>query len=159
MSGTHRCLVKLVAIASSALLGAGLCAFAGQSLDTRHIVVVERSALSSGVMSRVGQSPDRHVTVIEGADRSYLAVPLYGTSDGLLNVSVKRYEQVTLELRDWPIDEVMHFISGQVEIVDIDGRSRVYGPGDTIVMPRGFSGRWRQLGTVEMSTVEYGTWR
>ena len=45
---------------------------------------------------------------------------------------------------DWPVDEFMYFLEGQVEITNEDGSSRIYGPGDAIVMPKGFNGIWRQ---------------
>ena len=37
------------------------------------LVVLERSALRNGATSKVGKSPDRHVTVIEGADNEFVA--------------------------------------------------------------------------------------
>jgi len=100
-----------------------------------------------------------HVTLIEGSGSGAVEVPRYKSVDGLLEASVKKYERITLELRNWPIDEVMYFVKGNVELTDASGKSQVYGPGDAIVIPRGFSGRWRQLNSIEMFTVTYGVWK
>jgi len=97
--------------------------------------------------------------LIEGSGRVAVEVPRYKSVDGLLEASVKKYERITLELRNWPIDEVMYFVKGNVELTDASGKSQVYGPGDAIVIPRGFSGRWRQLNSIEMFTVTYGVWK
>jgi uncharacterized cupin superfamily protein len=62
---------------------------------------------------------------------------------------------VTLELHDWPVDEFMFIVEGQVEITDASGHSRIYGPGDALVMPRGFTGTWRQLSDIRKMQVSY----
>jgi hypothetical protein len=141
------------------IVGIGLMAHKVYSSNAPRLVSVGSSALNGKPLSPVGSGSDVHVSVIEGTASRYVAVPCYESADKLLKTSVKRYEKVTLDLRDWPVDEVMHFVSGKVEIIDAEGRSSTYGPGDTMVMPKGFSGRWRQLDTIEMITIEYGDWR
>jgi uncharacterized cupin superfamily protein len=49
----------------------------------------------------------------------------------------------------------MLFVEGQVEITDDLGRGKIYGPGDMILMPRGFNGTWRQLGPIRKISVTY----
>ncbi|MNE77536.1 hypothetical protein D3C80_1738570 [compost metagenome] len=49
----------------------------------------------------------------------------------------------------------MYIIEGQLEISDEKGNSKVYGPGDAFVMPKGFSGTWRQLSKIKKMTVNY----
>ena len=36
-----------------------------------------------------------------------------------------------------------------------DGSSPIYGPGDAIVMPKGFTGTWRQLSPIKKIHVSY----
>ena len=40
-------------------------------------------------------------------------------------------------------------------IADEEGHSRVYGPGDAFVMPKGFKGTWRQLSPIKKIAVAY----
>jgi uncharacterized cupin superfamily protein len=96
--------------------------------------------------------------VIEGDDPSYGARQDFVSTDGKLSVDYSQYTTMTLELVDWPADEFMLFVEGQVEITDRQGRSKTYGPGDMILMPRGFSGTWRQLGPIKKISVTYD-WR
>ncbi len=47
----------------------------------------------------------------------------------------------------WAIDrrqdtEVVHILEGRVRMTDSDGSTRELGPGDVMVLPSGWSGRW-----------------
>ena len=66
-----------------------------------------------------------------------------------------RYSKITLRLSDWPVDEFMYFLEGQVEITNEDGSSKIYGAGDAIVMPKGFNGIWRQLTPIKKINISY----
>jgi hypothetical protein len=44
----------------------------------------------------------------------------------------------------YPFDELMIILSGQVEIIDAEGHSGQFGPGDAFIMHKGFCGLWRQ---------------
>ncbi len=79
------------------------------------------------------------------------------SSDGAFHVGYSQYDTMTLEIDDWPWDELMFLIEGQVEITDLGGVTKTYGPGDMLVMPRGFSGTWKQLGPIKKISASYGT--
>ena len=49
----------------------------------------------------------------------------------------------------------MLILSGEVEITDSSGRSRVYGPGDAFVMPKGFQGTWKQRSEIRKVHFAY----
>ena len=38
--------------------------------------------------------------------------------------------------------ETVHIMAGRCRLTDTDGTSRELGPGDTALLPRGWSGRW-----------------
>ena len=75
--------------------------------------------------------------------------------DSAFYVGYSQYETMTLEIATWPLDEFMFFIEGEVEITDGSGLSRTYGPGDMLVMPRGFTGTWKQRGPIKKIAVAY----
>lgn len=81
---------------------------------------------------------------------------IFASKDNKLTVDYSQYETHTARLSDWGGDEFMVFIEGQVEITDSDGNSKVYGPGDMVVMPKGFTGTWRQLSPIRKISVTYG---
>lgn len=80
---------------------------------------------------------------------------LYASADKKFVAGVAQYERVTLKLTNWPLDELMVILEGQVEITDTEGRGRIYKPGDVFLMPKGFSGTWRQLGELKKIAVGY----
>jgi uncharacterized protein len=49
-----------------------------------------------------------------------------------------------LEIRDNPIAEICFIIQGTVKITDARGLSETFGPGECVVVPRGFNGLWSQ---------------
>lgn len=54
----------------------------------------------------------------------------------------------TDEMVDYPYDEFMHIVSGEIELIYPDGTSDTFGPGQAFLLPQGFTGTWKQPGTV-----------
>jgi uncharacterized cupin superfamily protein len=51
-------------------------------------------------------------------------------------------------ITDRPDTEIVHILSGAVDMTDdTDGSVRRVGPGDVMVLPKGWSGRWDILET------------
>ena len=90
--------------------------------------------------------------MIDVEDHSYIKVI---EGDGKLDVGIYHGLKVTLRINGWPVDEVMVFLEGQVEIINEDSTSKIYGPGDMLVMPKGFVGIWRQLGPIKKANISY----
>lgn len=53
-----------------------------------------------------------------------------------------------LERVDCDYDEMCHLLEGQVRLTDASGTARVFGPGDSFVVARGFKGTWENLNFV-----------
>jgi uncharacterized cupin superfamily protein len=133
-----------------------LLAKSATAADTIEIVTLPRATLQGRSMAPVATS-EPFFQLASGAGHRYVVVSRYKSADGKFEASVKRYEQVTLNLHAWPIDEAMYFIAGRVRITDAAGHSRIFGAGDSIVIPKGFIGEWKQLTTIDMVTVTYQT--
>ena len=41
-----------------------------------------------------------------------------------------------------PTTECFYVLTGQASVTDLDGTQHAFGPGDTVVLPKGWSGRW-----------------
>lgn len=145
------------------------------ALVTAAVVAVsgctEESTAPAGDIALIDISPDApadialhpvtshsYMKVLEGTEPAYGSREDFVSADGKLRVDYSQYTPITLELVDWPADEFMLFVEGRVEIADKQGRSKVYGPGDMILMPRGFTGTWRQLSPIRKISVTYD-WR
>jgi uncharacterized cupin superfamily protein len=52
------------------------------------------------------------------------------------------------DVRDARASEVAVITSGRVRLTGTDGQAAELGPGDTVLLPKGWSGRWEVLETV-----------
>lgn len=150
MTKASRLTGVLIVAAAGSLLWSGAAFLA----TTRPVIVpIDMQALAS-----VSTAPleDTAYWKVLGKERPPAAsVSTFTSSDKRLEAGVSSYERVTLELRNWPVDEFMYLIEGQVEITPVGGVPHVYGPGDAFVMPKGFNGTWRQLSNLRKMQVTY----
>lgn len=94
------------------------------------------------------------MTVSENSGATTKEAYIFQSPDEQFVVGVASYERVTLVIKDWPMDEYMHILSGKLEVVDSSG-SHIYGPGQSFVMPKGFDGIWRVIEPVEKIAIAY----
>jgi uncharacterized cupin superfamily protein len=140
-----------VAVFAALLTG---CARVTAETASPGIVAVDASVLSKTALSVIEDVPYWKVTQSRGAKAS--GVSVFASADKKFDVGVSQYEQVTLALRDWPVDEFMYILEGRVQITDNKGNKNTYGPGDAFVMPKGFNGEWRQLSPIKKINITYG---
>ena len=118
-----------------------------------EIVKVSPEALNKS--KPVAVTDDQMMTVTEGKGAQVTDITPFTSADKRFQVDVSAYDKVTLALKNWPVDEFMYFIEGKVEISDAKGHKQLFGPGDALVMPRGFNGTWRQLSRIKKLSVAY----
>lgn len=53
-------------------------------------------------------------------------------------------EAYTDEIVDYEYDEFMYLIKGIVELIYPDGTADRFGPGQAFILPKGFTGTWKQ---------------
>jgi uncharacterized protein len=103
---------------------------------------------------RVGAAPGRKPELV--------AVPWQATdiprSDGMTPIGCQYYADASgrvssgiwacnagnVEIKDNPVEEVCFVLQGTVKVTDHRGRSETFGPGECLVLPRGFNGLWSQ---------------
>lgn len=128
-------------------------AIAENKMDTKKIINVDPAQLDKAEWFAVEDYP--FMKLVDGDNAKASAVTSFRSADGKLDIGFSRYSKITLQLTDWPVDEFMYFLEGQVEITDENGLSKIYGPGDAIVMPKGFNGTWRQLSPIKKINISY----
>ncbi len=132
-----------------------------KDLEKKETVAVERNQIvkidpSSLVReSKFELKDSSEFKIISGFGAKMSEARIYKSTDKKFDVGITKIDKVTLNFHDWPIDEFVYLIEGQVEITDQDLNVNVYGPGDSIVIPKGFSGVWRQISSVTMVTIFY----
>ncbi len=128
-------------------------ALAGDTMTNKNIVQVDPEQLETVELSAVTDYP--FMKVISGDNPVAGGLTSFHSSDGKFEVGFYHGSEVTLQINNWPVDEFMYFLEGQVEITNEDGSSKIYGPGDALVMPKGFNGTWRQLGPIKKINISY----
>ncbi|MER7395321.1 cupin domain-containing protein [Streptomyces sp. NPDC000151] len=85
-----------------------------------------------------------------GADRGapqQHGLRLVGTERALPEAGLWQCTPGSWPLRDIPYTEFVHMLHGHSLITDADGRTTELRPGDVLVLPRGWSGRWEVVET------------
>ena len=126
---------------------------ADKQMNDNNIIDLDLSQLEAVELYPVEDYP--FMKVIDGDEPLAGGVTSFQSNDGKFDVGSSRYSKITLRLSDWPVDEFMYFLEGEVEITNEDGSSKIYGPGDAIVMPKGFNGIWRQLTPIKKINISY----
>ena len=122
-------------------------------MDNKKIMQLNPHDLEAVKLSAV---EDRPFMQVIASDKPVAGgMTSFQSSDGKLDVGFYHGSEVTLQINGWPVDEVMIFLEGQVEITNQGGLSRIYGPGEMLVMPKGFIGTWRQIGSIKKLNVSY----
>lgn len=76
----------------------------------------------------------------------------YKGADGL-HVGVWEGEAGTLQLTNYPFDEYCLIVAGELVITSTGGAAQVFRPGDSFVIPKGFSGTWEMKTKVRKQSV------
>ncbi len=94
--------------------------------------------------------------MLSGKGAEGRAVFQFAGEDGKFLVGVAEYlGEAELQLRDWPFDESMFFLAGELEIVSESGRKTVVRAGEAVVPPKGFNGSWKELSPINKISVMY----
>ena len=65
----------------------------------------------------------------------------YESSDGNLSIGVWEATPGVLNVPDpYAVDEMMYVLEGSIVLTDTDGNISTHGPGDGVVLPRGWTG-------------------
>jgi|TARA_B110000902_G_scaffold44581_1_gene49895 uncharacterized cupin superfamily protein len=123
------------------------------SMNNKKITQLDPTDLETVELSAV--EDHSYIKVVDGDKPIAGGLTSFQSGDGKLDVGFYHGSKVTLRINGWPVDEVMVFLEGQVEIINEDSTSKIYGPGDMLVMPKGFVGIWRQLGPIKKANISY----
>ena len=88
-------------------------------------------------------------------DGSYQRLAQYETADGEFVVALWESGPGTLVSRNYPAHEYGRVLEGRLTVVNEDGSTADYGPGDSLVIPRGWNGEWRMHTRFKKQFVAY----
>ncbi|MEK6248875.1 MAG: cupin domain-containing protein [Planctomycetales bacterium] len=94
-----------------------------------------------------GLAPERHAGDVFEGDPVEAAHRFFNEKrDSIKSVRAGVYEGSAYaeNVVNYPCDEMAVILQGEVEIIDEDGTSHTFRPGECYFMPMGFNGVWRQ---------------
>ncbi|GAA4167438.1 cupin domain-containing protein [Shinella granuli] len=93
-------------------------------------------------------------TSLDGQSES--AVVLWESHDSKVQMGVWECTPGRFDTQHKDNSEICHIIEGEVELLRNDGEACRLGPGDALVLPRGWTGQWNVIKHVrKMWVVQY----
>ncbi|QKW23636.1 cupin domain-containing protein [Kitasatospora sp. NA04385] len=106
-------------------------------MSSRSIKDIVVFGESEGEVRHVRKGPDRWIA----GELAITNTLQFASPDGAFTAGI--WESTPGKFRAvYEEDEFYHMLYGQVVIADEDGNARTFHPGDTIVVPAGFTGTW-----------------
>jgi len=101
---------------------------------------------------------DDNIVEGEPMERRHVVYEGSRPGGGLLRAGVWEATPYTCRIVDYVCDEFCVVLEGSVTIIDDDGHEDTFQPGDTFLVPKGFTGYWKQTETFKkfFVTVRYG---
>jgi len=100
----------------------------------------------------------RHGHILSGVDNpTRLSAPF----EGDVIVQVVEMGPKKIQVVNAGYDEFIHILAGNLILTDDKGISHTFGPGDALVMPKGFTGTWENTGDPyrELIVIETKSYR
>lgn len=114
-----------------------------EETDALRAVTLDREKLA-GVNLPVGEPFIAPEDVLEGEHRPRGEILHYGEQ---LITEVYEDNSATFDISEpFPHDEYVLILSGKLILTGADGVSQEYVAGDSLVVPKGFTGVWKMLG-------------
>jgi len=112
---------------------------AGAAGEAAHPGIV-RIALDTPLTERFVYPPGVALGTFDGA---YTMATMYRSGVFAGNkVAFWGSEAGALKARDYPLDEFVYVLEGDLVTVDADGTRHEFHPGDAFVLPKGWAGTW-----------------
>jgi uncharacterized cupin superfamily protein len=102
--------------------------------------MIDLSAFSDLAGMPVGPFADKPTTHTPGQQEA--TAPLWSAPDGSLEIGVWECTPGRFSADRSAAAEFCYFLSGRIVMTHIDGTRRELGPGDAIMLPRGWKGDW-----------------
>lgn len=131
---------------SAVAIGAGMFGFVLGKHDATAATVIHPVLITKAQIA--GQIFKDFEPVVEthGADTTY-DVEAFLSSDRHFDAGVYRAGKSRYDIQEpYGVDEYMHFIEGSVTLTSSDGTVINVGPGDSVIIPKEWTGIWETDG-------------
>ena len=101
-------------------------------------IAIEATHLNGEGLKPLPPFPNEAEITVEGAlnHRGHMLF------DGQFIAEVYEADPAKLRIDDFPYDEYIYVIEGRLILIDDDGDESEFKPGDSLILPKGFSGYW-----------------
>ena len=104
----------------------------------KYPVSITRDSLSGEGLEPLPPFPNEEEVTLEGS-LNHRGKTLF---DGDFSAKIYEADPAKLRIDDFPIDEYILVLEGRLILTDDNGEVSEYKPGDSLVIPKGFSGYW-----------------
>lgn len=81
-------------------------------------------------------------------------VERFRTAEADFDMGMWRSTEAHWDISDpYPYNEYMHILDGSVTLTSADGTVTELGPGDSVVIPKGWTGRWDSPGVTKIYVI------
>jgi len=131
----------------SLLLGLAL-AFDLHAADVLHPVTMTRDQIAGKIWQ------DHAPAVANEGGVTTEDVEVFATKARDFDAGMWRSDEAHWDITDpYPYNEYMHILEGAVTLTSADGLVTELGPGDSVVIPMGWTGRWDSPGVTKIYVI------
>ena len=105
--------------------------------------MIDLSTFLSAANIDLGTLADKPTTLTPGQKEA--ATALWSSPDGLIDIGVWECTPGQFTADRSHAAEFCHFLSGRIVMTHQDGRRQELGPGDALLLPKGWKGEWKIL--------------
>ncbi|GIK98675.1 MAG: cupin [Alphaproteobacteria bacterium] len=91
----------------------------------------------------LGEAAPKPTALTEGQREA--SRTLWASKDGLMEIGVWECTPGRFTADREAAAEFCHFLEGRIEMCHADGTKKILGPGDALMLPRGWKGEWNIL--------------
>lgn len=105
--------------------------------------MLDISTFSQLTAIALGEASLKPTSLTEGQREA--STTLWVSNDGLMEIGVWECTPGRFTANREAAAEFCHFLNGRIEMYHADGTKKLLGPGDALMLPRGWKGEWNIL--------------
>lgn len=133
-----RCFILAITLSAAGTLAAG---------EILHPVTMTREQIAGSIWQDFAP-----VTATENGVTTD-DVEVFRTAESDFDAGMWRSTEAHWDIESYPYNEYIHVLDGSITLTSADGRVTEINPGDSVVIPLGWKGRWDSPGVTKIYVI------
>jgi hypothetical protein len=125
-------------------LACGSLGLAVAAADSPVPVRLDRDKMAGLDLTAV--PPDAYIDILEAGELNMRVASLFEGEELRVSIFESTPARTNHRTRPTDIDEFVYVLSGKLILTEPNGTAHEYLPGDSLVLPRGYTGTWEMQG-------------